>query len=188
MPTAHQITLGIYSWLRDSSDLVIPRFTPSGWWECDVWRLRDSGFTDEFEIKLSVGDFKADAAKSRPRFTWPDGGSQIETSESKHEMLAGGNGPNRFWFVTTEEIAGKIEVPDFAGFLVVDEHGRCAHSKKRAPKIHGNRWKGSREKVLQAFYWRYWHHQFDGKPVIPFEPVFDIDWPESPEIQPVLKL
>lgn len=185
---AHRITLSLFSWLRDSSDLIIPRFTPAGWWECDVWRLRDSGFTDEFEIKMSVGDFRADSAKSRSR--WMPGAMNLtdQQNENKHEMIAAGRGPNRFWFVTTEEIASKVEIPDFAGMVVVNRLGRSAGSKKTAPKIHSNKWTGRREKVLEAFYHRYWNHQFDGKPAIPFESVFDIDAEEPRETQPILPL
>ena len=43
--------------------LVLPNFTPNGWFECDIWVLTKSGYGREYEIKLTVSDFKADAKK-----------------------------------------------------------------------------------------------------------------------------
>ena len=49
-------------WLRAT---IIPTYTPPGWWECDVCEITDAGYMHEFEIKMTRGDFRADAKKTR---------------------------------------------------------------------------------------------------------------------------
>ena len=44
----------IWQETRPNAQLVIPRYTPWNWHECDVLVVMKSGLWHEFEIKLSV--------------------------------------------------------------------------------------------------------------------------------------
>lgn len=48
---------------RSSSDVLVPSYAPSGWWENDLFRLTAAGYWYEYEFKSAVKDFRADFAK-----------------------------------------------------------------------------------------------------------------------------
>lgn len=196
--SAKEITRALWRNFSGSSDLILPRFTPNSWFECDVWRLTKAQFVDEFEIKMTVADFKADMAKSHRKGHDYDRENRrlIERPEkSKHGLLAAGQGhPNRFWFVVPETLAGLIRphLPAHAGLMVAHfyQNGRCSgiYAERQAPRIHGHKWKGDRQKILTTAYWRYWNHEVRSKD--PIEPFTPLELPEievcSPEVQPLL--
>lgn len=159
--TAKQTTVSLYWHFRASSDLLLPRYTPLKWWECDMWRLTKNGYTDEFEIKLSVSDFKADFGKvdsSRMRYNEVTTHFEECAPRVKHELLkSSAEGPNRFWFVLPEEIAAKVEIPAYAGLIIPTRHGCWV--KIQAPKRHRAKWVGNRGRILETFYHRFWMHE-----------------------------
>ena len=53
--------------------LRLPRYTPKGWWECDVFELTTSGYFREYEIKTSLSDFRNDAKKFKSGWAMIDG-------------------------------------------------------------------------------------------------------------------
>lgn len=161
---SRQITNALWWSYRGSSDLLIPRYTPANWWECDVWRLRKSGFVDEFEIKTSLADFRNDLRKVKSGVLFDEVQRRFvaQPEVRKHELLKGeSRGPNRFWFVVPRELASKIEVPEYAGLIV------CSNSstgvEKDAPNRHGRKWEGDRMVIMQTFYWRFWSQENDRK-------------------------
>lgn len=159
--TARGITIMLYWKLRSSSDLLLPRYTPKDWWECDLWRLTRAGFVDEYEIKLSVSDFNADAAKvqeSRYQYNAEEHRMLPTVRRVKHDILKGSDdGPNRFWYVLPVELVERVTIPDYAGLITVREHG--ALEEKQAPKRHSVKWSGDRARILETFYHRYWTHE-----------------------------
>jgi len=176
MITAKEITNSLYWSLRSSSDLIIPRYTPRDWFECDVWRLTKSGYVDEFEIKTSLSDFKADADKSkRGRIIWnkETRGWDETPGSNKHALLCDGDkGPNRFWFVVPEKMES-VDVPPWAGLMIACSKYHT-YVAKPAPKRHAKKWAGNRAKLLEAYYYRYWNHEAkrtDGEIV----PILDVD-------------
>lgn len=177
LSTARRITNALYWSLRGASDLMIPRFTPLNWWECDMWRLTNAGFVDEYEIKLSVQDFAADIRKSRDE-TWekqPDGryGRTPGSGKLKHDLLAQSEeGPNRFWFVMPSELAERVTIPAYAGLII--SNGLGASVSISAPKRHGRKWGGNKQHLLKTFYYRYWNHEAGTQSEIePFKEEFD---------------
>lgn len=158
--TAKEITVALWWHFSPSSDILIPRYTPRDWWECDMWRLTKNGFVDEFEVKTNIADFKADSAKVKRGHMLFDSENKtwIESKEErKHELLQGeSKGPNRFWFVLPRELIGQVEIPEYAGLVSV---GGSTHIEKPAPKRHFRKWDGNREKVFQTFYFRFWTHE-----------------------------
>lgn len=142
-------------WRRN---LVLPNYTPAGWWECDVFELTDAGYFREYEVKLTRSDFKADQRKSRREW-------RTNTTRFKHDLLAQGDprGPNRFWYVAPKGMLRPEDLPLWAGLIEVIDKGEEKHWLRRfgllptraAPKIHDHRvesnvWKHARE----VCYWR----------------------------------
>jgi len=61
--TSKQIQHALFDQFGNASKLMIPNYTPAHWFECDLIRVTKAGYLEEFEIKISVADFKADAKK-----------------------------------------------------------------------------------------------------------------------------
>ena len=160
--------------------LVCPNYTPDRWWECDMFAVSKAGYASEFEIKLSLADFRADAKKSRETSedyrayidacrAARDEGRHVATVERvktlKHSLLAQGSdyGPKFFWFVVSDEIreAVEAELPEWAGLKVAracTTKYASVRTVKRAPQLHKTK---VDDKVLEhcrgVFYWRYWN-------------------------------
>lgn len=95
-------------------------------WEADVLEVRKSGHWCEYEVKLSVEDFKRDFAK-----TSGFGGQGF----NKHEFYADAAPrvrpkpkPKHFYFVMTAALAAQVEIPEHAGLILLD---RSEHWAKR---------------------------------------------------------
>lgn len=99
-------------------DIILPNFY-YGSNECDVFRLTESGFVIEYEIKVSRSDFFADFKK-----------------KAKHENLKSPkeNCPNRFFYVTPEDLIKKEEVPSYAGLIYCNKYH--AVTVKNAKLLH----------------------------------------------------
>lgn len=129
----------------------IPRYTPSGWWECDVAQFTDTGYFREYEIKISRADFRADTKKRRPVLF-------SSKQESKHDLLAqhSPRGPVQFWYVTPVGLISVLELPEWAGLIEVE--GRSLHEARRAPRLHRTKVsKDILQHVLECCYYRYHH-------------------------------
>jgi len=128
--------------------LVITNFTPLGWWECDVWSMLRSGYTEECEIKTSLPDFRNDFKKSHRRYT---PGLRNGRNVNKHAALAAKDEmcPNRFYFVVPQGLSEDVakELPEHAGLrIVITESGFRSKGYyyhegqvvelKRAPLLH----------------------------------------------------
>jgi hypothetical protein len=50
---------------RSAYSLMVPNYTPDRWFECDMFAITKSGYFHEFEIKLTVDDFRQDSNKKR---------------------------------------------------------------------------------------------------------------------------
>jgi hypothetical protein len=81
--------------------MVVPNSNQFFHWEADLLTVTKSRLVHEFEIKISLADYRRDAKKS------------------KHYWVGqpGGVGPSYFWYVT---FGFDIEPPDKAGWIRVD--------------------------------------------------------------------
>lgn len=136
--SAYDIQRRLYFDNISGSVVVMPNFTPFGWFECDFFRITKAGYFYEYEIKLTLSDFKADSKKGD--YCWKTQTtktkySQIVDSEHKHR-------PSRFYYVVPEELEEKVAplIPEWAGLIVNRGHLRTV---KQAPILH-------RKKVSQA--------------------------------------
>jgi len=138
MMTEGQVQLAIY-WRRRSARLVMPNYTPAGWWECDMFVVMRSGYWHEFEIKLTATDLRADEQKVR------QGRACFYTGRSppkrwKYSQLAAGDpkGPSRFTYVVPQALAEE-KFPDWAGIMHANqnENGKIyLEEVRRPPALH----------------------------------------------------
>lgn len=126
--------------MRSRHECVVPNTTLVLPWEADLISLTKAGLVHEYEVKISLSDFKADARKTR-----------------KHFLLQNGRGPSYFWYAT---YGFDIEPPAYAGWLRVYEKEHLpgnyfAEVKKSAPRLHTNKLPERRmAQVLRSLSWR----------------------------------
>jgi hypothetical protein len=144
---------------RSRRNLCCGRYTPQGWFECDLAEITPSGYLREYEVKLTRRDFEADRLKIS-RIADLGGKDQ----HYKHDALKNGHpdGPVQFWFVVPSGLIGREEVPLWAGLIFIESSpGRLREiPSKDAPRLHRQK---ADPKVLQhmesVFYYRYWDLQ-----------------------------
>ncbi len=136
-------------YLTNGTDIVLPNYY-YGMYEMDVFRVMNSGYVIEYEIKISRGDFFQDFKKGN--------GYGI----SKHEKVKNGNRCNRFMFVTPKGLIEKHEIPEYCG-LIEFHYGFTVI--KNAPLLHN-------EKIQQSMYKgiarRASVREFDAKQIVIF--------------------
>lgn len=165
--TERNIQRALYLDRNKGAQLVCTNYTPLDWWEADVFLVTKRGYAVEFEIKLSVTDFKADAQKERQFYEnreHPDHSERWRpTARKKHDLLAAGDrrAPSRFYYVFPKTLNFSPDlIPPWAGMLTVDSHPSGyyrVHEVKRAPQIHRT---PADPKIVRhcqsVFYYRYW--------------------------------
>lgn len=130
------------------SQVVMRNYTPTGWWENDVFRVTKDGRWIEYEIKTSRSDFLKDKYKAR---------TFRGVSISKHDCLASDEekGPNRFYFVVPHDLV--IDVPSWAGLMVakLGRYGISFGVEKQAPLRHARPVdKDVTHAIFRTAYWR----------------------------------
>lgn len=149
------IACGAIMFERFRRALCLPRYTPRQWWECDVFELTERGYFREYEVKLTLRDFHADAEKSqdiRSTGRWvqnparPGCSNYVCDQEKKHALLAMGDprGPVEFWFVTPVGLVTPDALPPFAGLIELHDRGEghrptwrwSPHIVVQAPRLH----------------------------------------------------
>jgi hypothetical protein len=124
-PTELSLQLAILRHVGTNVAAFCPNYTPVGWGECDVWTITKSGYVTEYEIKVSKPDFMADMRKT-------------VNGQLKHDLLAQGKGPSRFWYVVTHAIGDlslELACPAHAGLIVVEANG-FAKVRREAPRLN----------------------------------------------------
>jgi len=152
------IQLAILADIRSSIVCACPNYTPLNWWECDLWAVNKSGRWREYEIKVSVADFKNDCKKSEKHWDKPE--------ERKHDLLAARSvrGPSQFYYAVPESIADQIMpiLPEWAGLIVAHPYEGyrldCWVSiSKRAPTLAVTKTSTREIRLAQRRMWyRYW--------------------------------
>lgn len=176
--TAKSIQTALYLDRNKGARLICPNYTPADWFECDVFMVTKANLAVEYEIKISLADFRADATKVRDfyeRRTDPAANHAERwrpTPRNKHDMLAARDprGPSRFYYVFPAELNMSPEqMPEWAGMLTVRPIGHhrwgIVTERKPAPQLHRRK---VDEKITAhcqgVFYWRYWNLRMALKP------------------------
>lgn len=112
MKLADRIILSLMRELRSRNhEFVLPNFYV-GDWECDVYSILKSGYTEEYEIKITVADYKKDFEKAAHTYDWR---TQARSLSNKHMLIKQGKRANRFYFVVPEGLIKPEDVPEYAG-------------------------------------------------------------------------
>lgn len=149
---------------RMRRNLCVPRYTHPNWFEADVFEVTKPGYFREYEVKLTLRDFKDDAKKAMEKQPRNWGAPQV--FENKHEMLSKGDtrGPSQFWFVTPEGLIDQSILPPWAGLIELrdrDPHFRPSQrwvpvERVKAPVLHRKKISDQyREFAVGACYYRF---------------------------------
>lgn len=146
---------------RYRTHTVLANYTPDKWWECDLVMISASGYWHEFEIKLSLADFRRDAEKKKEVGPWTSWGKD-RVFESKHDLLANSDrGPTCFWYVAPIGVIPLSLLPAWAGLIEIEVNGKHIYEKSptvKAPRRHGQKADPAiRAHVFETCYWRYHH-------------------------------
>jgi hypothetical protein len=146
---------------RYQRSFILPNYTPSGWFECDVFEITSAGFFREYEVKLTRSDFRADAEKVK--VNWRRYKDPTAQDHRKHDMLKAGDarGPAQFWYVCPPGVLSPEIVPEWAGLIVARPIDRlhyfnCAvEVAKPAPRLHRSKLAAGVESHARGVcYWR----------------------------------
>jgi hypothetical protein len=143
--------------------------------ESDYVTLTKAGYTDEYEIKLSRSDFRADQKKDRHeryqivtpwRFVRGYAARTNAYTMVDHVGIAP-QYPNRFWYVVPEGLVTVDEVPSYAGLVYASDRGFGHVSlevKRQAPKLHGHKLpEGKVKKIIRSGYHRFIERWYMGR-------------------------
>lgn len=168
---------------RKRMPLIVPNYSPAGWFECDVAAFTGSGRLYEFEVKLTRGDFKEDSKKAAARWVTgrfrehgeqlelmfePDAAStsmplygQMQTRVKHRELERKAScGPARFWYVAPKDLIRPDELPTWAGLYEAEMWGRrpLLRETVEAPKLHNQPAESRvRKHAASVFYYRFWN-------------------------------
>lgn len=123
--TTPDIIKNLHTYYRDNSQYVIANsYVYNRNWESDIFVLNKSGYSYEFEVKVSRADFKGDLKKVQ-----------------KHQILQAGKTlgedflrPNRFYYAVPKDMVKVEEVPEYAGLIYMEKYG--FEKIKEAPLLH----------------------------------------------------
>ena len=126
--------------------------------EADLMGVRKSGFVDEFEIKLTVADFKNDASKTvrLPK----DGEKYSYECLPKYEALETGRLLNYFWYIVPKDMVTVEDIPKFAGLIYIDKglRGYKYTIIKDAKRLNSNKITDDQlYSALRKMGYRYWN-------------------------------
>lgn len=159
--TERNIIKALYRLYFQGSLVMINNIQMYGSFEADFLRVTPTGYTAEFEVKLTVADFKKDAKKNI-------GGMP------KYEYMQLGLGANSFCYVMPQNVVDKVTIPKWAGLIIVKydklpkygkDYGKIIGYKdyvittkvKNHKKLH--RIKITEKQLAQIYrslHWKYW--------------------------------
>jgi len=143
------IQMSLYYWLQYSKNhrFITPNSCNIFPWEVDLLSVTRAGYFHEFEIKITLADFKADSRKQR-----------------KHQKLKLGTQhiPKYFWYVIYGFELQAEDVPGHAGLIEIAPNKSCWYLGyprvlKEAPKLNGRKiTEKEKERLCQSAYYRFW--------------------------------
>lgn len=160
-PLTEKRVAGLLMRDRYQKHVCLANYTPAGWWENDLIQITASGYWHEFEVKLTLADFRRDPTKWRECGAYVYG--QDREIEFKHHLLAGDpeRGPCCFWYVAPAGVIPVAELPSWAGLIEIEQSGKNIYERRptvKAPRRHGNKADPAiRLHVFETCYWRYHH-------------------------------
>jgi hypothetical protein len=132
------------------NSLVFCNYRPYGWSECDVFHLDNMKHFEEFEIKMSVSDFRNESKKRIRKSMQLCRSRKLEFVGKKHDLIKQGDSrcPSFYWFVCPDGILSPTIIPSPYGLLYCNDAGRLK-TVKEAKLIHC-RWRAEKELIATA--------------------------------------
>lgn len=132
------------------SNLVFPNIY-LGSWEADILEITKSGYTYEYEVKISKSDFKADFEKSK---------KTKKTYEKKSDHISQGKRVTHFYYVCPEGLIDEKDIPDYAGLIYAKKYNDTAtisfKTIKPSPKLNKSKITDKiKQKLLLSTYYRF---------------------------------
>lgn len=109
--------------------------------EADMLYISHSGYSTEYEIKISRSDFKADKKKTIGFFT-------------KEEYLRAGKSINYFYYVTPKGLLKLDELPDYAGLIEIGDSYYDVNYIKNPKRLRKEK-ADFRNMMFEKSYYRY---------------------------------
>ena len=102
--------------------------------ECDVLSISKADYIYEYEVKISISDFKADFKKEKHKLItekiFNETVTLIKEGNRTFESPNPYYVPNYFYFVVPENLISVEEIPDYAGLIYMKENGKFETIKK----------------------------------------------------------
>lgn len=147
--TCATVTRGLLGHLRlhAASSIVLPNvyvgYSP---WECDAIRVSKTYHWVEYEVKVSVADYRADFFKRQIRWKSDSllkhdaykSDEPIEVRSSYMDRITIIPKPKQFYFVVPKGLLDAMDVPPHAGIIEFDADGKRDWGikvKRRAPNL-----------------------------------------------------
>lgn len=141
-----------------------------GGYESDFARITRAGYVQEFEVKVSVADFRADFQKADAKYQWDgwdgDRPNERRWSEPKHLAIRQGrSGLSAFSFVTPVGMLKAVDIPSYSGWYEAElgEYRVQIHERKKPPRLPGAKAieVGRHNELLRSFYYRHSRIEID---------------------------
>lgn len=137
MCSTKELTTRLCCHLLDAgSNGVVPNWFASRQWEMDAAALNRNGYFQEYEIKTTRDDFKADLrTKVRKHMLYKSMHAQKHKLRQDHEFCYV---PSQFYYVCQEGLIDAPEVPKYAGLIVLLADNTFK-IRRKAPRIHAGK-------------------------------------------------
>lgn len=115
-------------------------------WESDLLLVTNSGYYYEFEVKITLSDFKRDFDKTAKHQIMRSGKKESRSYRKVNGKVVESvreyprKRPNYFFYAVPYYLEEKVSelVPEYAGLVVIDEGGHPI-TRKKAPKLHSDK-------------------------------------------------
>jgi hypothetical protein len=113
---------------------IAPNFSTYNMHECDIISVTKDNYTYEYEIKVSLSDFKADFKKVN-KHKWLASGKGVIIHQGKRKGQISHLICNHFYYVCPACLIDEALIPDYAGLIWIHYDGRIDY-RKLAPRLH----------------------------------------------------
>lgn len=128
--------------------------------EADLISATKAGYINEYEVKISRSDWKADFKKSKFKLLKEN---YVERRHKKNIDRYGYRVPNYFWYVVPEELYKCSQdivktLPGYSGIIVVGRSNCWVKYIRKAKLLHRYKINESqKEKITRGLTFRYWN-------------------------------
>lgn len=161
--TARDLQLAFFRYERDRYQLLVPNTFIKDWFECDIIGVRESGYVDEIEVKISKSDFKEDFKKKirvDKNHCLAEESTDMKTRGyfmNKHRAIQNSESPiNYYWMIFPEGVVSLDEVPEEYGVMYVNDKKRLSVARQ-AKRLHNRKAdQDFKYNCLRNVGWKYW--------------------------------